>query len=155
MSISDELMLRYYALVSGLDRGEVQNITGQIKNQTLHPKAAKARLASLLVERFYSKKAAVAAAQEFDSIFKEGNLPHEIELETIDAKELKNGKIWLPKAMVLAGVCSSTSDGRRLIAQGAVRVNDQKISDDKAEIELTAEILLQVGKRRFKRIRCV
>ncbi|MFA4858623.1 MAG: tyrosine--tRNA ligase [Candidatus Margulisiibacteriota bacterium] len=154
MSISDDLMLRYYELVSGLPAGEILQIKAELKAEKLHPKEAKMRLASILVKRFYSSSAARAAAVEFESIFKEGNLPQDITLVKIPTHELKNGKLWLPRAMVLCGMAEGTSDARRLIAQGGVSVNGQKITDEKAEIDITHEVLLQVGKRRFARIIC-
>ena len=98
--------------------------------------------------------AAQAAAAEFESIFKEGNLPQDIALVKIPANELKNGKIWLPRAMALSATAAGTNDARRLILQGGVKVNGQKIADDKTEIDITNEVLLQVGKRRFVRIIC-
>ena len=154
MSINDDLMLRYYDLVSGLPAAEIAKIKDDLKAEKLHPKAAKMRLAHLLVERFYNTASASAAQVEFESIFKEGNLPQDIALIKISVHEIKNGKIWLARAMVVCGVAESSTDARRLIVQGGVKVNGQKITDEKAEIYITNEVLLQVGKRRFVRVRC-
>lgn len=154
MSISDELMLRYYELISGMPVEQVKRLKEEIRGQTLHPKKAKMALASLLVERFYSVKAATAAAQEFESVFKEGNLPQDIPLIKIPRGELKNNKIWIPKALTLAKLCSSSGEARRVIKQGGLKVNGQKITDEQTQIDISQETLLQAGKRRFARIIC-
>ena len=154
MSISDELMLRFYELVSGMPPEQVKRLKEEIRSQSLHPKKAKMALASLIVERFYSVKESKAAALEFESVFKEGNLPQAIPLIKIARADLKNNKIWLPKALTLAKLCSGTSEARRTIKQGGLKVNGQKVTDEQAEIDITQEVLLQAGKRRFAKIIC-
>lgn len=154
MSISDELMLRYYDLVSGLTPQRIKEIKELIRSEKLHPKKAKSELAQILVERFYSAKEARVAAAEFESIFKEGNVPQDIELVKIPKHELKHNKIWLPKLMLLCGLSDSTSNARRVIKQGGVKVNNNKITEEKAEIDVSSETLIQAGKRGFKKVIC-
>jgi len=140
MSISDDLMLRYYQLLTAVPLHEVK---------AMHPKEAKARLARILVARFYSEDKAQAAEAAFESVFAKGNLPENIKLVTFKEK-----KMAIAKLVVDSGLASSTSEARRLIKQGGVRVNDKAISDEKEMIDLSTEKVLNVGKRKFVRVIC-
>jgi len=138
MSISDDLMLRYYEILTDISLDEVK---------TMHPKEAKKKLAGLLVSRFYSEKEAKAAEKEFEAIFKSGGKPQDIEL--ISVSKHKMNIVDLLSEIKLA---SSKTDARRLIQQGGVSLNDIIIKDEKQVIDLSAEQLLKVGKRRFLRV---
>ena len=154
MSISDEIMLRYYDLVSGLSLEELEKVKADLQSGKLHPRDAKVRLAKILVSSFYSESAAKKAALEFSGIFSENRLPEEIPLKIISAGEIdQSGKIWIAKLMVRADLASSNSEARRLILQGGVKLDEKKIFDDVMKVDLTTERLLSVGKRRFARVR--
>ena len=140
MSISDDLMLRYYELLTDENLEEVKK---------MHPKEAKKKLAKFLVSQFYSKKEAQAAEQEFESVFKEGKLPLDIPLVTLKKKKLEIITLLSESEMV-----SSNSEARRLIKQGGVRVDDIQIKDEKAVVDLTSEKVINVGKRKFVRVKC-
>jgi len=156
MSIPDALMMKYYDLLSGLPKYEIAKIRDGLKNDLLHPRDVKKRIARIFVETFYNKAQADEAEREFESVFREGKIPSEIPQAVITAKELeRDGSIWLPRAMVLGGVASSTSDASRLIDQGGVEVNGAVIRDKKTKIKLMDETLLKVGKRRFVRLKKV
>jgi tyrosyl-tRNA synthetase len=154
MSIPDTLMVKYYELLSGLPRPELEKIKEGLRMNILHPKDVKKRLGKLFVESFYNAKEADIAEKEFEKIFKEGKNPTEIQLIKISSNELEsNGSIWLPKAMVLGGLTTGTAEGIRLIEQGGVEVNGTVIKDRKVKIDLTNELTIRAGKRRFVRLR--
>jgi len=142
LSISDELMWRYYELLSEKSLTEVAQLKEDVASRTVHPKTAKENLALEITTRFYNEELATLAKVEFDSVFKTRNIPTEIpEFEMSE-------DIWICQALVDAGLESSTSQARRDIKQNAVSINQEKISDDK--LNLTAgEYILQVGKKRF------
>ncbi len=149
MSISDELMFRYYELLSTLDPKEIEKIKEGVKEGRLHPKDIKKKLAIEIISRFHSHSEAIQAAEEFERVFKYKEEPEEI--EEIDIY-LSQKKIWLPKLLQLVGLTQSSSEGKRIIQQGGVRVNRQRVSSLEMELSTGNTYLLQVGKRRFKRV---
>lgn len=138
MSISDELMMRYYELLTDAD-------LGKIKDQ--HPAKAKRDLASIIVERYYDKKGAIQAQEEFNKIFKDKEIPEDI-------KEYKSprGKIHMIDLLLKAEMISSKREAKRVIKQGGVKIDQKKVTDEKLEIDITKEIVVQVGKRKFVKI---
>lgn len=148
LSISDDLMWRYYELLSNLSLTEISNIKGSVADGSLHPKKAKEMLAHEITTRFYDVITADAAKAEFDNVFKSNQIPTDMpEIEAEDG-------VWICKALVDAGIAPSTSQARRDIGQGAVRVNQEKISDMKLNLS-TGEYILQIGKRKFAKIKVV
>ena len=148
LSISDELMLRYYELLSQISAKEFESLKENLRLGKAHPKTAKEDLALELVERFHSKEEALNARLEFNRVHSSGELPSE--LPSFEAE----AKLWLAKALVLCKLEASTSNARRQIIAGAVRVNSQKIKDDQMQLE-KGEFILQVGKRKFARLRLI
>jgi len=146
LSISDELMWRYYELLSERSLEEIARIKEDVQKGTLHPKAAKENLALELVTRFYNEELATLAKAEFDNVFKSNQLPSDI-----NEVEVEEG-IWICKALVDAGIEPSTSQARRDIKQGAVRIDQEKISDEKLNLG-SGEYILQVGKRKFAKVK--
>lgn len=149
MSISDDLMFRYYELLSDLSMDEVRDLKRQMESGALHPKAVKARLAKEIVARFHSAEAAEAAEQHFEQVFARHETPDEVEEVQLPASP---EPLWLPKLLLDAGLVKSTSDGRRMIQQNAVSVEGEKISDVDAAVAAQGTVLLKVGKRRFCRV---
>ncbi len=149
LSISDELMFRYYELLSDLSMQEIEQLRQDMEAGKIHPKAVKVQLAKELVARFYDQDTADAAERNFEQVFKKHELPEDI-LE----KELAvDGEaVWLPKLLQEAGLVKSTSDGRRMVKQNAVSVDGQKVTDVDTDISAKGTVLLQVGKRRFCRV---
>lgn len=145
MSISDELMTRYYELLSGVTAERLD----EIRSGKVHPKEAKEALASELTGRFWGKDEAGKAKDGFNALFKKKEVPEEIEKVTLKAG---GTLLSLPKLLVDAGLANSTSAGRRLIEQGGVRIDGERVKDVKAEIAADKEYLVQVGKRHFKKI---
>ncbi|MCB4747036.1 MAG: tyrosine--tRNA ligase [Sulfurovum sp.] len=146
LSVSDELMWRYYELLSEKPLKEIIQIKEDVSTNMLHPKTVKENLALELVERFYNKEVAQTAKVAFEQVFKANKLPDNIPEVTVEAD------IWICKAMVDAGIEPSTSQARRDIQQGAVRIDQQKIHDQQMKLS-KGEYILQVGKRKFIKIK--
>ncbi|EHE0558859.1 tyrosine--tRNA ligase [Campylobacter upsaliensis] len=147
LSISDELMFRYYELLSKKSLKEIETIKENIQNGSLHPKIVKENLALELVERFHSKELANEAKAEFDRVHSANALPSEI-----TEFEIGGGSVWLAKALVECGLENSTSAARRAIVANSVSVNSQKVKDEQMQLEL-GEYILQIGKRKFARLK--
>ena len=144
MSISDTLMIRYYELLSaaGADRVE------EIRAGSVHPRDAKVALAFELTERYWGTPAAEKAREDFNNLFRKREVPEVVEEAVLSAAE----GTGIAKALVAAGLAPSTSEARRLVEQGGVKVDGAKVTDWKAELPNDKAVLVQVGKRFFKRI---
>uniref|UniRef100_UPI0040559EB2 tyrosine--tRNA ligase n=1 Tax=Candidatus Electronema sp. TaxID=2698783 RepID=UPI0040559EB2 len=149
MSVSDELMFRWYELLSDLSLGEIADLKKGMAEGWLHPKAVKVRLAKELVARFHDQTAADEAEKNFEQIFARHQLPDEIPEKTLPAQEQPVALPWLLKE---AGLVDSTSEGRRMIQQNAVTVNGEKAADVNLQLPASGEALLKVGKRRFCKV---
>jgi len=149
LSISDELMFRYYELLSDLSSSEISALKAGIECGNLHPKEVKKRLARELTARFHGQEAAVAAENNFEEVFKKGGLPDEIPELTLQATE----PLWIPQLLLDADLVNSTSDGRRMIKQNAVTIDGEKVTDMNGTVVPKGEMLIKVGKRRFCRVR--
>lgn len=148
MSISDELMLRYYELLSHIPVEELKLLKEGMEKGKIHPKRAKEDLALEIVGRYWGKDAALKAKEEFDHIFKEKSLPDEIPEFKLEWEE---DEMWVPKIMKLSGLTSSTGEAIRLIKQGGVSINDRKHADPDGKL-VRGSYLFKVGKRRFIRV---
>lgn len=146
MSIPDELMARYFMLVTDMPREEQEQLAQGLKDGSVHPRDAKMLLAKTIVELYHGAASAEAAEQEFVRVFQERDLPSEIEELAIDA-----GEVWLPQLLHAAGMVSSNSEGKRMIQQGSVRVNGEKVMEENCTLQ--NDDVLQVGKRKYRRIR--
>ncbi|MDQ1325413.1 MAG: tyrosyl-tRNA synthetase [Campylobacterota bacterium] len=146
LSVSDELMWRYYELLSAKSLQEIMQMKENVEKGILHPKAVKEGLALELTERFYNTDAAQEAKEAFDNVFKANLIPEDIQEVAVE------NNIWICKALVDAGIEPSTSQARRDIKQGAVRINQEKISDDQLALS-SGEYVLQVGKRKFAKVK--
>ena len=146
LSVSDELMWRYYELLSNKSLEEIAQMKTDVAEGKLHPKLAKENLALELVTRFYDETAAQEAKAAFDNVFKANKLPDD--MPEVDVAE----DIWICKALVDAGIEPSTSQARRDIKQGAVRIDQEKVTDEKITLP-KGEYILQVGKRKFAKVR--
>jgi tyrosyl-tRNA synthetase len=149
MSVSDDLMLRYYELLSSTSLSEFDKIKIDIKSGALHPMEAKKRLAVEMTDRFCGPGEGARARTEFEKVFSSKKLPDEIQVTEIawEGEQMK-----LAKIIALAGAAKSNSDARRLIQQGAVEVNETPVKDIDAELQAGGEYILRVGKKRFVRV---
>jgi tyrosyl-tRNA synthetase len=153
MSISDELIVRYFQLVTPVSNEEVRLIQDNLTNGTLHPRDAKMHLARELVAMFYGKDAAIDAEKEFVSVFQKGRLPDDLPDVQISAEETSpDGTIWLPKLLALTGLANSTSAGKRFVTQGAVKIDGGKVTDPEYRVAVNSGMIIQVGKRKFARL---
>jgi tyrosyl-tRNA synthetase len=148
MSIPDELMLRYYELVTDLDMEEISGIRQQLEQGTLHPRDAKMRLAHTIVRMYHGNEAADQAQEHFRSVFQQRALPTDI-----PEKEVSGEEVWLVRLLVETGLVPSNGEGRRMIQQGAVKLNEQKIEDVEYQLVPEDGMILQVGKRKFLKLR--
>ena len=153
MSISDELLPHYYALLTDRGFAGAEQLDRDIQAGKVHPMDAKKELAGIIVERYHGAEAAAAAREEFESVFSRGNLPSEMPELELTAAELNDGAIWIVKLVVDAGFAASNGEARRLVRQGAVKLNDKRIEDEAAEVTVSDGDVLQVGKRRFARLK--
>jgi tyrosyl-tRNA synthetase len=150
MSISDQLMLRYYELLSDLTRRDLDNLKAELDCGKVHPMAAKKELARELVGRYHGTEAAGQADENFIRRFRDKETPLEMP-EFILAFE--GSKVMLCKVLTESGLSKSNSDGRRSIQGGGVKVDGQKITDENLEIACSGKYIIQVGKRRFATVR--
>ena len=148
MSVTDELMFRYYELLSDLTSYEIEKLKQGLEQGTLHPKEIKQKLARELTARFHSEEEAVKAQQNFDNVFAKHDLPDDLPEFKLSSDE----PVWLPKLMVDSGMVSSTSDGRRMIKQNAVSIDGEKVGDTNFAVEPAGDLILKVGKRRFCKV---
>jgi tyrosyl-tRNA synthetase len=148
LSVSDELMFRYYNLLSDLTSDEITLLKKRMEAGEIHPKEVKKQLARELTARFHGREEAISAEENFEKVFQQKGVPDEIPEVTVTAVE----NIWLPQLLVDAGLVKSTSDGRRMIKQNAVAVDGEKIVDENTTIAPHGEILIKVGKRRFCKV---
>lgn len=152
MSLPDEMMLRYFELVTPVSLEELRSIKTALKKGDMHPRDVKMRLAREIVSQYHGSVAAHAAEEEFKKIFQKKDLPDEIPVIQLTEDKLDDGKIWLPKLVVLAKMAGSTSEAKRLIQQGGVKVDGEKIKDPNYNVRPVRNMIIQVGKRRFTRI---
>jgi tyrosyl-tRNA synthetase len=147
MSISDELMIRYYELLSHISLDALNILREGIESGSVHPMEAKKSLASEIVGRYYGRSAALKAKEEFENIFRKKGLPEEIPVYTLG----DNSDVWLPQMMKDSGLAKSTGEAMRLIRQGGVSVDGEKWPDPDKKLP-AGKYLLKVGKRRFLQI---
>ncbi|MFQ5900851.1 MAG: tyrosine--tRNA ligase [Thermodesulfobacteriota bacterium] len=157
MSTSDSLMWRYYELLSDLEMEEIESLRIAVDKGRKNPKDVKVDLAKEIVERFYGKGEAKKAQDEFDRIFIRKGLPDDVPVyrfEKFLAIEEKGSKspVWLPYILKGAGLTASTSEARRLVTQGAVSVNGEKVNDVDMDIYGDKELIIRVGKRRVVKV---
>lgn len=146
MSITDSLMWKYYELLSALHIPEIQEMKKAVDAGSLHPMDAKMKLAHEMVERFHGRVQADGARDGFVKVFKSKELP-----EDMPTVSLSMERPWICAVLKEAGLVSGTSEARRMIAQGAVHIGDEKITDAEHVLAGGSHII-KVGKRRFARV---
>lgn len=148
LSISDELMWRYYELLSTQSLEAIEQLKIDVQNGEFHPKRAKEMIAMEIVARYHSHEASIEAQVEFNKVHGGNEIPSDIETFTCDAP------IWIAKALVDCGMESSTSQARRDIVQGAVKINQEKLDNEQLQLGI-GEYILQVGKRKFAKLKVI
>lgn len=152
MSVSDTLMWRYFDLVSFASNEQIQAHRQAVADGR-NPRDIKFELARELVARFHSEAEADAAQRAFIERFQKDRLPDDLPQVTVTSSD--GGALPLPLVLREAGLTSSTSEAHRMIKQGAVRIDQEKVSDGSLRIERGAAVILQVGKRRFAQVTVV
>ena len=148
MSISDELMWRYYEVLSFRKLDDIESLRSRVAAGG-NPRDAKFELAMELVERFHDRKAAEAAKKEFIARFQKGALPDKIKEVSISSQ---GGSLGIAQLLKEAGLVSSTSEAFRMIKQGAVKIDGERIEDKSLQVSAGSTSVYQVGKRRFSRV---
>jgi len=150
MSISDELMWRYYSLLSFMSAAEQLAMQKEIADGA-NPRDYKVKLAMELVDRFHGVGAGEQAYANFVARFRQNQVPDDIEEKIVTMHD--DGRMPIASALKQAGLVSSTSDGIRMVKQGGVKIDGEKVEDPKLELPMDFEAVVQVGKRRFAKIK--
>jgi tyrosyl-tRNA synthetase len=148
MSVSDDLMWRYLELLSFESLATIAKWHEEVV-QGRNPRDIKVLLAQEIVARFHSRQAAVDALTEFEARFKQGMLPDDMPEVAVTSKD---GHIGIAQMLKQAGLVASTSEALRMIDQGGVKLDGEKISDKALQLNKGSVLVAQVGKRRFGRI---
>jgi len=148
MSISDELMWRYFELLSFIPEEDIEKFKQDIE-EGINPRDIKFILGEELVARFHSEAEATQARENFIARFQKGAMPDDIPEKEIAAVD---GKLAIANLLKEAGLVQSTSEALRMIKQGAVKIDGEKVTDKSLEIETGTENIYQVGKRRFAKV---
>jgi len=154
LSISDELMPMYFELCTDVPLDEVTRLIDDSRAGRSNPKDVKRRLAREIVTIYHGADAATTADAEFERVHAKHELPDEMPALVINPEMLRDGRVWICRLVVEAGFAKGTGDARRLVQQGGVKLNGEKVSDPAAELD-PAELndaVLQVGSRHFARI---
>jgi len=152
MSISDELMWRYYELCTDVSAGGIEQMRELVQRGELHPKKAKEGLALRIISDFHDEQAAQTAHGEFQRVFASGGEPDEVPEHRLPAGD---GRVFLPKLVLSLGLAASRTEADRLLKQGAVSVDGERLAPGTLELAVSAgeERVFKVGKRRFARVR--
>jgi tyrosyl-tRNA synthetase len=154
MRIPDTLLERYLQLTTGWHPDRVDAVTADLRTGALHPNAAKRLLARTVVDLYHGEGAGTAAEAEFDRVFKARERPSEIPTFTLTGEHLHDGRVRLARVLALAGLVASNKEGARKLVEGAVRIDDEKVTDPEATAtpaELDGRVV-QVGRRHWARI---
>jgi tyrosyl-tRNA synthetase len=155
MRVPDDLMPQYFALTTGWDTDRVEHVSAELADGRRAPVAAKRLLARTVVDLYHGPGAGEGAEAEFDRVFKAHDAPSQVPEVIVPAGELGDGGVPVARLLARAGLVGSNREGRRMITQGAVRIDGDAVGDVEAELAPT-EIdgrLFQVGKRKYARIR--
>ena len=151
MSVSDELMWRYFDLLSFRPSTEVVRFKQEV-TEGRNPRDLKVLLAQEIVARFHSAQAATEALADFEARFRQGAIPEDIPEVSLSAPD---GALSIAQLLKQAGLVTSTSDALRMIDQGGVRIDGARIEDKSLSLKAGSEIVAQIGKRKFARVKLV
>ncbi len=149
MSVSDDLMIRYYELLSDISFDDFIKLKEGLKNGKVHPMDAKKRLAFEIVNRYHGYSKAKEASEYFLKLFSKNEIPEDLEHVEVN---ITNGKIWICKLLKDIAMVSSNSESKRLIKQGAVKIDGEKVVDENLELEKGFNGIIRVGKKKIKKV---
>lgn len=153
MSVPDELMLKYFELATDISNEELAGLAKGIQEGSVHPRDAKMRLAGTLVCMYHGEDAAEAAKQHFVTVFQQRALPDDIEEFTLTTDQLEEGGIRVIQLLTYLGFAASNGEAKRSIQQGSVKINEEKWTDVNAAYTPQEGDIVQVGKRKFAKIK--
>ncbi len=153
MSISDEMMPTYFELCTDVPMDEVESIRRGLADNTLHPMDVKKRLGREIVAIYHSIEAANEAQAEFERVFSHHEIPEDMPELKISAADITDGKVWIIKLLTMAAMTPSNSEARRLVQQGGVTIDGEKITDPSTNIEVKDGQVIKAGKLKFARIK--
>ncbi|MGY5486186.1 tyrosine--tRNA ligase [Paenibacillus sp. ALE2] len=153
MSVPDELMLKYFELATDITNEELAELAKGIKEGSVHPRDAKMKLAGTLVRMYHDEEAAEAAKQHFVTVFQQRALPDDIEEFTLTADQLEEGGIRVIQLLTHLGFAASNGEAKRSIQQGSVKINEEKWTDVNEAYKPQEGDIVQVGKRKFAKIK--
>jgi tyrosyl-tRNA synthetase len=142
-------MWRYYELLTDISLDEIGLMKKDSESGKINPKNAKVKLAKEIIRIYHSQKSADEAEKEFESVFSKGNIPQDMPLYKITKISFKDNKIWICLLLTQTGLTQSNTEARKMIKQGGVSVDGEKISDESLHIIPKDGMIVQVGKRRF------
>ncbi|MFW6156058.1 MAG: tyrosine--tRNA ligase [Armatimonadota bacterium] len=155
MSIPDDVLPHYWALLTDEGFESAERIDEEMLEGERHPMDVKKDLARRVVARYHDEAAAEAAQAEFEQVFSRGEKPSEMDELPVEACDIEDGRVWIVKLVRGCGAASSNSEARRLVDQGAVRLNDEKVTDQTANVEVHSGDILQVGKHTFAKVKLI
>lgn len=147
MSIPDEMIFRYFELISDVDSGELVRISKQLENPETNPRDVKKYLARTIVRMYHGEEQSIQAEKEFENIFVKKDLPDEIPEMVINEAEIR-----IDDLMVMTGTSESKGQAKRLVTGGGVSLDGEKISDPFYVVTVTEGQILKVGKRKFVKL---
>jgi tyrosyl-tRNA synthetase len=155
MSIRDDLILQYFELVTDVPDRELEEFKQSLEHDQVNPMELKKRLAKEIIMQLYDQKAATEAERHFAQVFQKREIPEEIPEIRISFKDLSPEKmeftgVYIPRLLVVIGFAKSISEANRLVTQGAVSIDGEKISGNSAHIKIGS--IIKVGKRRFAKV---
>ncbi|WP_231633434.1 tyrosine--tRNA ligase [Numidum massiliense] len=153
MSVPDALMLKYFELATDLSLEQFETLKQQLTEGTMHPRDAKMLLAHTFVRMYHGEEAAAEAEERFKTVFQQQALPEDIAEVSVRAVDLDDGKMWIVKLLTHLGLVASNGEARRMIQQGAVKLNEQKMPAADVDVAVTDGLVAQVGKRKFARVK--
>ncbi|MGL5641805.1 MAG: tyrosine--tRNA ligase [Paraclostridium sp.] len=150
MSIPDELIIRYFELVTDEHPDSIEAMKADMEQDKVNPRDLKMKLAKEVVKLYHGEEKALEAEQYFKSVFQKKNIPDDIAEMEVSIDEAEEGLFFIPKLVTTLKLAPSTSEARRLLKQGGIKLNGEKIESDK--ISLSDEDIIQVGKRKFAKL---
>lgn len=150
MSIPDELIIRYFELVTDEHPDSIETMKCDMEQDRVNPRDLKMRLAKEVVKLYHGEEKAMEAEQYFKSVFQKKNIPDDIAEMEVSIEESEEGLFFIPKLVTGLKLSPSTSEARRLLKQGGIKLNGEKLESDK--ISLQTGDIIQVGKRKFAKL---
>lgn len=152
MSIPDSLMVKYFELATDLSREELERLKNGLADGSTHPRDAKMKLAFTLVRMYHGVAAAQEAEEHFRRVFQKRELPDEMDKVKIRASELENGQMRVVPLLVRLGLVATNGEARRMIRQGGVRIDQEKVTYEHLPVNVRNGLVVQVGRRKFVRV---